>query len=130
LLSDIGDEVTYRVPTECSRHFKAFFADFDQRLAELCIKGYGISVTSLEEVFLRVGSEDSQIPPLKAMEQIDSGSQLEYSVTEQRPSWNVWFNVKALCFKRVRLERRRWKTVLFSECLAPVLFVLIGVWIT
>lgn len=130
LLSDIGDEVTYRVPTECSRLFKAFFTDFDQRLAELGIKGYGISVTSLEEVFLRVGSEDTEIPALKSIEQIDSDSRPEFSVAEQRSSWNVWYNVKAMCFKRVRLERRRWKTVLFSECLAPVLFVLIGVWIT
>jgi hypothetical protein len=35
-----------------------------------------------------------------------------------------------MCFKRARLERRRWRTVLLSEFLAPILFVLIGVWIT
>jgi hypothetical protein len=39
-------------------------------------------------------------------------------------------NIKAMCFKRARLERRRWRTVLLSEFLAPIIFVLIGVWIT
>jgi ATP-binding cassette subfamily A (ABC1) protein 3 len=58
LLQDVGEEVTYQVPTECSGKFQDFFAEFDNNLAVLGIRGYGISVTSLEEVFLRVGSED------------------------------------------------------------------------
>lgn len=70
-MSDIGDEVTYKVPTECSSVFRDFFNSFDLQLAELGIKGYGISVTSLEEVFLRVGSEDSTIPPLKPVNPVE-----------------------------------------------------------
>jgi len=58
LLQDVGEEVTYQVPTECSFKFKDFFTEFDKKLGELKIQNYGISVTSLEEVFLRVGSED------------------------------------------------------------------------
>ena len=52
------------MPTECSGKFKQFFSDFDSKLDELQIAGYGISVTSLEEVFLRVGAEDQQVPGL------------------------------------------------------------------
>jgi hypothetical protein len=35
-----------------------------------------------------------------------------------------------MCYKRERLDRRRWKTVVVSECLTPILFVLIGILIT
>ena len=35
-----------------------------------------------------------------------------------------------MCYKRFILERRRWRIVLFSEIIIPVLFVLIGLWIT
>ncbi len=82
MLSDIGEEVTYKVPTECSQLFQEFFLDFDCRLGELGIKGYGISVTSLEEVFLRVGSEDSQIPALKSIETIERVDQDDFTVAE------------------------------------------------
>ena len=38
--------------------FKEFFAGFDKNLFSLGIEGYGISITTLEEVFLRVGDGD------------------------------------------------------------------------
>jgi ABC-type multidrug transport system ATPase subunit len=68
LLSNVGDEITYQVPTECSAQFKDFFLEFDQKLPELKIQGYGISVTSLEEVFLRVSQDDQEIPLIKDMQ--------------------------------------------------------------
>ena len=40
---------------EYSHKFKSFFHDFDQRLDELGVQSYGISITTLEEVFLAVG---------------------------------------------------------------------------
>ena len=43
---------------EYSNKFKDFFTDFDSRLGQMGITGYGISVTSLEEVFLKVGEKD------------------------------------------------------------------------
>ena len=38
-----------------SEKFKDFFVQFDENLDSLDIQSYGISVTTLEEVFLRVG---------------------------------------------------------------------------
>ena len=38
-----------------SGKFKEFFEDFDNNLETLGIRSYGISITTLEEVFLRVG---------------------------------------------------------------------------
>jgi len=57
-LSNIAGEISYRLPFQSSAHFADVFDAFDQRQNELGIAGYGISVTTLEEVFLRVGHEE------------------------------------------------------------------------
>ena len=54
-LSEVSSEITYQIPTELSGKFKTFFEDFDRNLDSLGIRSYGISITTLEEVFLRVG---------------------------------------------------------------------------
>ena len=41
-----------------SYKFKDFFLEFDRDLPKLDITSYGISVTTLEEVFLRVAEGD------------------------------------------------------------------------
>ena len=42
-----------------SAKFKDFFDEFDRSLEDLGLRSYGISVTTLEEVFLRVGHPDN-----------------------------------------------------------------------
>lgn len=62
LLSDISSEVTFQLPLRLAPKFKAFFDLFDANLNQLCIRSYGISVTTLEEVFLRVGGGEKSNP--------------------------------------------------------------------
>ena len=57
-LSEVSSEITYQIPTALSYKFKDFFPLFDQELDSLDIRSYGISVTTLEEVFLKVGHGD------------------------------------------------------------------------
>ena len=54
-MSEISSEITFQIPVELSHQFKEFFTKFDSQLDSLGIQSYGISVTTLEEVFLRVG---------------------------------------------------------------------------
>jgi ATP-binding cassette subfamily A (ABC1) protein 3 len=58
MLSEVSSEITYQIPTALSVKFKDFFSSFDNSLDSLDIRSYGISVTTLEEVFLRVGHGD------------------------------------------------------------------------
>ena len=51
-LSEVSSEITYQIPTALSHKFKDFFQLFDKDLDKLRISSYGISVTTLEEVFL------------------------------------------------------------------------------
>jgi len=57
-LSEVSSEITYQIPKDLSEKFKNFFQKFDESLDSIGIQSYGISVTTLEEVFLRVGHGD------------------------------------------------------------------------
>lgn len=63
-ISEIGNEATYQIPVDYSDKFKNFFTQFDQKLESLGIRGYGISVTTLEEVFLKASQDDAKIGDL------------------------------------------------------------------
>ena len=64
--SDLSGELQIRLPFNESAKFKTFFMEMDSKIADLSIKAYGISITNLEEVFLRAGMEDSKLK-LKAI---------------------------------------------------------------
>lgn len=56
-LSNVAGEVSYRLPLAASGQFADMFEQIDAASKDLGIDAYGISVTTLEEVFLRVGHE-------------------------------------------------------------------------
>ena len=55
MLSEIAREITFQIPVEYSPKFKEFFHNFDRMRHELGATSYGISITTLKEVFLAVG---------------------------------------------------------------------------
>lgn len=55
LSSEIQSEMTIKIPQSYSSKFANFFEKFDSSLGELNIQSYGISISTLEEVFLRIG---------------------------------------------------------------------------
>ncbi len=56
MTSEIQNEITIKIPEIYSSKFTDFFADFDTKLALLKVRNYGISISSLEEVFMKIGS--------------------------------------------------------------------------
>ena len=53
----MSSEITFQIPAKLSANFKPFFQKFDKDLDILGIRSYGISVPTLEDVFLRVTHE-------------------------------------------------------------------------
>lgn len=53
--SEIGSELAYLLPRESASAFEALFGELESSQASLGISGYGCSITTLEEVFLKVG---------------------------------------------------------------------------
>ncbi|XP_044309383.1 phospholipid-transporting ATPase ABCA1-like [Varanus komodoensis] len=59
LVEEIGQEILYVLPYSGAKDgtYGALFQELDARLAEFGISGYGISDTSLEEIFLKVAED-------------------------------------------------------------------------
>ncbi|XP_027871976.1 ATP-binding cassette sub-family A member 1-like isoform X2 [Xiphophorus couchianus] len=62
LVEDLGHEITYVLPYQSAKDgaFVELFHELDDRLTDLGISSYGISDTTLEEIFLKV-AEDSGV---------------------------------------------------------------------
>lgn len=54
-LQEVSSEMTFQLPSQSSSQFKEFFNQFDNNLGELGINSYGVGITTLEEVFLKIG---------------------------------------------------------------------------
>ena len=52
-----GAELSFVLPSEATGKFEGLFLELENRRQELGIASYGASVTTLEEVFLKVGEE-------------------------------------------------------------------------
>jgi ATP-binding cassette subfamily A (ABC1) protein 3 len=59
LLSDVSAEVAFQLPISAAPKFKDLFEGLDSRLKDFNIQTYGISITTLEEVFLKIAEGDS-----------------------------------------------------------------------
>ena len=56
LMSDIGTELSFVMPREESGNFPTLFGDLENKRQALGIESYGVSVTTMEEVFLHVSN--------------------------------------------------------------------------
>lgn len=59
-LSEVSQEITFKIDYEQAAQFSAFFDEFDHRMGEFDILSYGISMTTLEEVFIRVNEDERE----------------------------------------------------------------------
>jgi len=54
-LQEVSGEISFQIPRENSSKFKEFFERFDQNLQRLQLRSYSVGITTLEEVFLKIG---------------------------------------------------------------------------
>ena len=60
--------MTIQIPRQYTNRFKDFFSDFDNDLIQLDIQSYGVSVTTLEQVFLEIGNDPNPQPKILDIE--------------------------------------------------------------
>lgn len=139
VLSDVGAELTFILRKKESSSFPALFQELESRRAAFGIDSYGISATTMEEVFLRVGHGEaaSQQERTTEVERIQSrrsdtkpAVDLEQTVLipEQKARLATgsalrWQQFRALFIKRYLHSKRHVKTLL-AQTLLPVLFVI------
>ena len=54
-MQEVSSEISYQLPSDSQPLFKNFFEEFDQQLENLGVRSYGVGITTLEEVFLKIG---------------------------------------------------------------------------
>jgi ATP-binding cassette subfamily A (ABC1) protein 3 len=89
-VSEVSSEATYLLPKDSSAYFSEFFQKFDEQLKSLGVSSYGVSMTTLEEVFLRVESGNNY-DDIKAAQELqrklsmeDHAIRDEYSIAKEQ----------------------------------------------
>lgn len=58
---DVGTELSYQLSDKCSHMFSKIFSELEIRSNELGVDSYGVSLTTLEEVFMKVGTDSIRL---------------------------------------------------------------------
>uniref|UniRef100_A0AAV1TLF6 ABC transporter domain-containing protein n=1 Tax=Peronospora matthiolae TaxID=2874970 RepID=A0AAV1TLF6_9STRA len=133
LLSSVGSEIAFQLPLSSSSKFASMFADLDDNLQKLGLVSYGISVTTLEEVFIKVAEADDQasqhtLANRARFETSASSHSLESdarTASEQTKTYFFLTHLRALVLKRFRYAKRDKKMIFYSLAL-PVLLLVVG----
>lgn len=75
--SDIGAELSYQLSDSYSSIFEKMFSALENHAERLKLSGYGISISSLEEVFMKAGTENSYKNGNTSHREIDNDAVLE-----------------------------------------------------
>jgi ATP-binding cassette subfamily A (ABC1) protein 3 len=131
---DISMEIKFRLPTDQSSHFEALFAELESKKDKYGVQSFGISLTTLEEVFLKVavGFENNNAGHEKEKEinnfEDDLDFELEH-IREKNPNALFRMHFAALCTKRFIYFKRDLKGV-FCELILPIIIITLGLCIT
>ena len=130
ILSEASANIVIQLPMEEVGNFKELCETLDLNQKKLKINSYGLSITSLEEVFLKVAQnrslhEKSAIMPEKK----EKTQHQDFILSDIRIKSNCRLFIgqfKALFMKRIHYMKRDWKTLIL-EIILPVFIMLIGI---
>jgi hypothetical protein len=131
LLSDVGSEISFQLPIGASSHFLPMFERLDKLLDKGLIRSYGVSITTLDEVFLLVARQNTGNSAVSSSYSKENGGDMNYTARIDNKSArsrmdleqeglffrHMWalFKKRAAFFRR---DRKAWlcTTILPSVC--------------
>uniref|UniRef100_A0AAX7SCW7 ABC transporter domain-containing protein n=1 Tax=Astatotilapia calliptera TaxID=8154 RepID=A0AAX7SCW7_ASTCA len=132
LVEDLGHELTYVLPYSAAKDgaFVELFKDLDTKLSDLGISSYGVSDTTLEEIFLKVAEDNGVDTEVTSGE--EGCKETDWlNCTDGKGSYQVtgWTLRRqqfiALMWKRF-LYARRSRKGFFAQIVLPAVFVCIA----
>ncbi|XP_065652510.1 phospholipid-transporting ATPase ABCA3 isoform X2 [Hydra vulgaris] len=149
LENDDGMELSYILPSEYVSVFESLFSEIENQREKLGISSYGASITTLEEVFLKVceNAEEMQNGDQNIIKEIGSNSSLPDILPDVLPSskplsmqlldppsllsqkntgWTLSFQQWYAMFLKRFLQSKRYKAALISQLIMPGLFVMLA----
>ncbi|KAL4157382.1 hypothetical protein PRNP1_006405 [Phytophthora ramorum] len=130
-LSNVGSEIAFQLPLHSSSSFATMFADMDNQLQSLGLLSYGVSVTTLEEVFIKVAEladENNQhtLGNAARTNTSESGGEFYQPCDEIITTESIFQrHLRALLLKRFRYAKRDKKAIIYVAAL-PVLLIAVG----
>ncbi len=148
VVTDVGQEISVQLPQTASPQFPALLTELDANLESLHLTSYGVSVTTLEEVFLKVaeGTASHQdkvalnIAKQKSFRNLSTEGNKTKETSTNTKGYNgiaaesllphtrepdISTHIQALLRKRLLSFKRERKMQCFIF-FAPVLFILLG----
>ncbi|KAK4877002.1 hypothetical protein RN001_009508 [Aquatica leii] len=143
--NNIGSELTYVLSEQYISTFEKMLNELETESDKLGIRSYGISLTTLQEVFIKVAAGHGELEEgdvghdnlgfNKDLVNLDDGTNSEVSITvsSKEPlltAWALWRNqILAMFMKRTLSIVRSWLLLLIQICM-PIAFLLITLMIT
>lgn len=112
-------EITYHLPDDHVHIFSTIFADLEVNLASIGLRSFGIALTTMEEIFLRLGKNNPDGGAIgNAFETNALLREDNYFVTGAE----LWLNqARAMLMKRARYWLRSYKLFVFYNLLIVVM---------
>ncbi|CAI2383085.1 unnamed protein product [Moneuplotes crassus] len=132
-VSEISHEAIYLLPKNLENQFPIFFKELDASLDKLGVSSYEISMTTLEEVFLRIEKEADSFQETGEATIHRSDSELLlpkiYSIANEQIQGKLAVfrtHFYALLCKRFKITRRSFTTIMLDVIL-PLLLIFLGI---
>ncbi|KAN0022030.1 hypothetical protein ACTFIU_004184 [Dictyostelium citrinum] len=119
ILSDAGTELSIRLPMESLPMFSQYFKHLEDCKDQLLIDSYGISISTLEEVFLKIGQET-----LKSTPNFNDQAVKE-ALSTKSSGVKVGQQLKGLLIKRICTTKKDFKSFMFS-IVVPLIILALG----
>uniref|UniRef100_A0AC34Q2Q7 ABC transporter domain-containing protein n=1 Tax=Panagrolaimus sp. JU765 TaxID=591449 RepID=A0AC34Q2Q7_9BILA len=133
----VGLEATFLLPNSDRPRFPRMFKDLEESQYDIGIESFGVSITTMEEVFLKVNEiANEQKRILEGEEEaMDYGNhnreydKLESAKVSDRVTGAAYYmqHAKAMFIKRAIYFFRRW-TLFIPQLIIPVLYMALLVW--
>nr|XP_017018280.1 phospholipid-transporting ATPase ABCA1-like [Drosophila kikkawai] len=128
---ELGTELAYRLPHHETKKFPALLADLEENYVRLKLSGYGLSVATLEDVFMEVNREETENRSKGGQEGKNASPDFQSLVFDTRTRENRRFVrylmcLQALMFKKVQISFRNY-WMLLIPILLPVLILVLTI---
>lgn len=128
-LSEVSSETSYQLPNAAIGRFKDFFREMDDHKIDLEIKSYGIGVTTLEEVFLKVGDGlvgQDKFESTSINANPEERANDEYCLVDESVKGMAlrFLQLKAMMLIRIKMTMRECR-VLFLEIFYPTVLIVV-----
>uniref|UniRef100_A0A8C6FVB6 ABC transporter domain-containing protein n=1 Tax=Moschus moschiferus TaxID=68415 RepID=A0A8C6FVB6_MOSMO len=122
LENDVAAELSFILPKEYANRFEDLFTEMEDRQEELGIASFGISITTMEEVFINLKNEDKSEDTNQNMN-VPRNFERSYSSSNLSERSNITFNTGwtlysqqffAMVTKRAMFTWRNWNLILLQ----------------